>query len=148
MGRLTSEERRRMFLAQQQARREMLARMSAPIASAEPARSAVLAEPGPQNRDDRRAVGRRLVRLSRSRVPRAGVDRRSADAAALAEVVMDLSRRSFLTWSRTAALTGTALDTEAAQSRADQCRGSTAIPSVGRHNEGREQRCVAHVRWL
>ena len=36
MGRLTSEERRRMFLAQQQARREMLARMSAPIVSAEP----------------------------------------------------------------------------------------------------------------
>jgi len=36
MGRLTSEERRRMFLAQQQARREMLARMSAPIESAEP----------------------------------------------------------------------------------------------------------------
>jgi hypothetical protein len=35
MGRLTPEERRRMFLAQQQVRREMLARMSAPIASAE-----------------------------------------------------------------------------------------------------------------
>ena len=36
MGRLTLEERRRMFLAQQQARGEMLVRMSAPIASAEP----------------------------------------------------------------------------------------------------------------
>ena len=36
MGRLTSEERRRMFLAQQQARGEMLARMSAPVVSAEP----------------------------------------------------------------------------------------------------------------
>ena len=36
MGRLTSEERRRMFLAQQQVRREMLARMSTPIVSAEP----------------------------------------------------------------------------------------------------------------
>ena len=36
MGRLTLEERRRMFLAQQQARGEMLARMSAPVVSAEP----------------------------------------------------------------------------------------------------------------
>ena len=36
MGRLTPEERRRMFLAQQQARGEMLARMSAPVVSAEP----------------------------------------------------------------------------------------------------------------
>jgi hypothetical protein len=36
MGRLTLEERRRMFLAQQQARGEMLARMSPPVVSAEP----------------------------------------------------------------------------------------------------------------
>ena len=36
MGRLTPAERRRMFLAQQQVRREMLARMSAPVVSAEP----------------------------------------------------------------------------------------------------------------
>jgi hypothetical protein len=36
MGRLTPEERRRVYLARQQASREMLARISAPVAAPEP----------------------------------------------------------------------------------------------------------------
>jgi hypothetical protein len=36
MGRLTPEERRRVYLARQQASREMLTRISAPVAATEP----------------------------------------------------------------------------------------------------------------
>ena len=36
MGRLTPQERHRVFLTRQQASREMLARLSAPVAPAEP----------------------------------------------------------------------------------------------------------------